>query len=84
MYRHDGSNGARARSARIRSDHDDEATQLDSMARRSAMPGGQSGRARWWRVPAVALIRLISRRATRSAHDDVGVPEPADAATGAS
>jgi hypothetical protein len=83
MYRHDGSNGARARSARIRSDHDYEATQLDSLARRSATPGGQSERVRWWRSPAVAFIRLVARHATRSAHDDVGVPETADAPTGA-
>ena len=36
MHRHDGSNGARARAARIRADHDLEATHLDSMGRRSA------------------------------------------------
>jgi hypothetical protein len=33
---HDGSNGARARSARIRSSHDYEATRLDSMRRNAA------------------------------------------------
>jgi hypothetical protein len=34
MHR-DGSDSARARSARIRSSHDDEATQLDAMRRRT-------------------------------------------------
>jgi hypothetical protein len=34
--RHDGSNSARARSARIRVAHDDEANQLDSMHRNAA------------------------------------------------
>jgi hypothetical protein len=33
---HDGSNSARARSARIRAAHDDEANQLDSMHRNAA------------------------------------------------
>lgn len=84
MYRHDGSDGARARSARIRSEHDYEATQLDSLARRSGARDGESGRVRGWGAPAVAIIRLIARHATRSAHDDVGAPEAADAAAGAS
>jgi hypothetical protein len=34
---YDGSNGARARSSRIRAAHDDEATRLDSMRRRAQM-----------------------------------------------
>jgi hypothetical protein len=34
MY-HDGSNGCRARAARIRTAHDYEATELDSMRRRT-------------------------------------------------
>jgi hypothetical protein len=33
---HDGSNGARARSARIRAAHDGEANELESMRRRGA------------------------------------------------
>jgi hypothetical protein len=33
VHHHDRGNGARARSARIRSSHDYEATQLDSMRR---------------------------------------------------
>ena len=33
MHHHDGGNGARARAARIRSSHDYEATQLDTMRR---------------------------------------------------
>lgn len=33
MHHHDGGNGARARSARIRSSHDFEATHLDTMRR---------------------------------------------------
>ena len=84
MYRHDGSDGARARSARIRSEHDYEATQLDSLARRSAARESESGRVRGWGSPAVAIIRLIARHATRSAHDDVGAPETADAAASTS
>lgn len=42
---HDGSNGARARSARIRSSHDYEATKLDSMRRNAAVRDAQPPRA---------------------------------------
>lgn len=42
---HDGSNGARARSARIRSSHDYEATKLDSMRRNTAARDAQPPRA---------------------------------------
>jgi hypothetical protein len=41
---HDGSSGARARSARIRSSHDDEATRLDSMRRNAAARDAQPAR----------------------------------------
>jgi hypothetical protein len=43
--RHDGSNGARARSARIRTSHDYEATKLDSMRRNAAARDAQPPRA---------------------------------------
>jgi hypothetical protein len=50
---HDGSNSARARSARIRTAHDDEATRLDSMHRRaSSVPRQRRSR--------VALIDRLS------------------------
>jgi hypothetical protein len=66
---HDGSYGARARSARIRAAHEYEATELDSM-RRNAAKGAMReprasvltrlsaalGRARWWHAdPPLAL-----------------------------
>jgi hypothetical protein len=83
MYREDGSNGARARSARIRASHDGEATQLDSMRRRSATLDATTGRVRWWRSPAAPIVRLLGRHARRAAHDDVGATETADATGGA-
>jgi hypothetical protein len=61
---HDGSNGARARSARIRASHEYEATQLDSMRRNAAaletQPPPASLRARL----ASAFGRPRSRRAS--------------------
>lgn len=50
---HDGSNGARARSARIRSSHDHEATKLDSMRRNAAARDAQPAR-------ASLLVRMAS------------------------
>jgi hypothetical protein len=40
----DGRNSARARSARIRAEHDYEANELDAMQRRSAALEGRPGR----------------------------------------
>jgi hypothetical protein len=74
MYRDDGSNGSRARSARIRAGHDGEATHLDAMRRRSAALDDTTGRVRRWRSPTALIVRLIGRRAL---HDDVGTAEPA-------
>jgi len=53
----DGRNGARARSARIRSSHDYEATQLEAMRRRTASP-----EARPARVPLVARLSAVFAR----------------------
>jgi hypothetical protein len=81
MQRHDGSDGARARSARIRAAHDYEATHLDAMRCRSAAPG-ETERPRWWRSPALSVVRLLARRASRRALDDVGAAGAADAPAG--
>jgi hypothetical protein len=63
---HDGSNGARARSARIRATHDNEATRLDSMRRNATeQPSRASlmtrvasllGRARRWNVDPLPAL----------------------------
>ena len=57
---HDGSNSARARSARIRTAHDYEATQLDTMRRNAAALPEPS------RVPLAARIASAFRRAPRA------------------
>jgi hypothetical protein len=72
---HDGSNSARARSARIRSSHDDESNQLGSMRRRTA-----EGEAREARVSLVA--RLVSTLRRRSRGDLVVPIEPAESCPG--
>jgi hypothetical protein len=54
---HDGSNSARARSARIRTAHEYEATQLDTMRRNGAARGEPS------RVSLAARIVSAFRRA---------------------
>jgi hypothetical protein len=41
VMQHDGSNSARARSARIRTSHEYESTQLDSMRRNTVALGAQ-------------------------------------------
>ena len=57
---HNGSNSARARSARIRSAHDYEATQLDTMRRNAAARPEPS------RVPLAARIASAFRRVPRA------------------
>jgi hypothetical protein len=56
----DGSNSARARSARIRTAHDYEATQLDTMRRNAAARPEPS------RVTLAARIASAFRRAPRA------------------
>jgi hypothetical protein len=51
-----GQNGARARSSRIRSAHDHEATTLDSMRRRSQALQEQPTRSRWQLVRVVLTL----------------------------
>ena len=68
MQRFDGSQGARARSARIRSAHDDEATRLDSMARRTASADANGERLRLAPRLRAAWSRLAARGADGSAH----------------
>jgi hypothetical protein len=69
MY-HDASNGGRARAARIRSAHDYEATELDSMrrrtqrARRNGAPRG----------PIARLAALLARLHGAPAAEPGGVP----------
>jgi hypothetical protein len=61
MY-NDGQSGARARSARIRSSHDYEATTLDSMRRRTQTQKQQPARPRWQLVRAVLTLGRARRR----------------------
>jgi hypothetical protein len=82
MHRHDGSNSARARSARIRADHDYEATQLDSMRRRTSTLEERAEHRRWWHACAAILPRLTGRRAVSRVSEDVDVTETADATVG--
>jgi hypothetical protein len=79
MYSHDGSNGARARSARIRADRDYEATQLESMQPRTSALEERAERVSWWRACAAPLARLTRRHAVSRISDDVAVTEAADA-----
>jgi hypothetical protein len=68
---HDGSNSARARSAHIRSSHDYESNQLDSMRRRTAELGAQE--------PRVSFVaRLVSSFGRRSRGELVVPIEPAE------
>jgi hypothetical protein len=60
MY-NDGQSGARARSARIRSAHDYEATTLDSMRRRAQALPQQPTRSRWQLVRAVLTLGRAGR-----------------------
>jgi hypothetical protein len=79
-----GSNGARARSARIRSSHDYEATELDSMWRRARALEERAARpARMARVYAI-LVRVRVRRAEVRGHEELGVAETAEGIAGAS
>jgi hypothetical protein len=82
MHHHDGSNGARARSARIRAAHDCEATQLDSMRRRANTLEPRARRQGRWRALAATVARLTGRPAVYRAGDEMGVTEPADAGAG--
>jgi hypothetical protein len=79
MYRHDGSDSARARSARIRADHDYEGTHLESMQRRTSALGERAERASRWRACAAPLARLTRRHAVSRLSDEVSVTDPADA-----
>jgi hypothetical protein len=82
MHRHDGSDSARARSARIRADHDYEATRLDSMRRRSSTNEECMERAGWWRACAATLARLTGRRVAYRAGEDASAAEAAEATAG--
>jgi hypothetical protein len=57
---HDGSNSARARSARIRTAHDYEATELDSMRR-----AGELARQQSQRVSLMARVAAAFGRSSR-------------------
>ena len=61
---HDGSNSARARSARIRTAHDYEATELDSMRR-----AGEVARQQPQRVSLMARVAAAFRRGGEPSHD---------------
>lgn len=77
MYDNDRRNGGRARSARIRREHDYEATQLESMRRRRS---GGEGRTSLVVRLASALLRLRgqtgSTRARAGGEDTRSPSEP--------
>ena len=84
MYNHDGRNGARARSARIRSSHDYEATQLDSMRRRTRALAEDAERpSKVARLRAI-VVRLGAQRAPDRTGEEVGVAETAEGVAAAS
>jgi hypothetical protein len=56
MPHNDGSNGARARSARIRAAHEYEATELDAMCRRRARADLSGGRLRALKTHLAAVL----------------------------
>ena len=61
MY-HDGSNSARARSSRIRSAHDDEATLLDTMRRNARVRDLQLESRGSLRARLTAAVARVRRR----------------------
>ena len=67
--------GARARSARIRADHAYEATQLDSMRRRTAESGGGAEHVSLWMRFQARLSRLTARVAEAPGSDATVEPE---------
>jgi hypothetical protein len=69
---HDGSGSARARSARIRTAHDHEATELDSMRR-----AGELARQQPPRASLMARVAAVFGRSTRWSDDVVSSLEPA-------
>jgi len=66
MHPYDSGYGSRARSARIRAEHDDEATRLDSLRRRAAEPRGRSDHPNWLRAAGARIARLVGRPRRRS------------------
>ena len=81
MYHRDDSNSARARSARIRTEHDYEATHLESMRSRTSELGERDERVRWWRAGAASLARVARRAGTPRLCDD-SAQEPAEVTVG--
>jgi hypothetical protein len=81
MDRHDGSNSARARSARIRTQHDDEATHIESMQRRTNALAERAEHVSWWRAGAASLARMVRRPGTPALRDD-RAQEPAEVTAG--
>ena len=66
MHPYDSGYGSRARSARIRADHDDEATHLDSMRRRAAEARGGADHPNWLRAAGMRIARLAGRPRRRN------------------
>jgi hypothetical protein len=76
MHRHDGSTGARARSAQIRAAHDYEANRLEAMHTAGAEPGG-SGREPRTGWLGAAIARLFVRQTSREVPAEFGAAEAA-------
>ena len=72
MHRHDGSTGARARSAQIRAAHDYEANRLEAM--HGAGGSGRDPRTAWLRAP---VARLLARHTSREVPGEIGAAEAA-------
>ena len=65
----DGRNSARARSARIRSSHDDEGTQLEEMRLRTVALEGRPRRSSLLTDLSAAFARRLRRRSDASEAD---------------
>jgi hypothetical protein len=83
MHNHDGSNGARARSARIRAGHDFEATQLDSMRRRTPASAARPERASLVARMSATLARVTGGRARDRGRPEIGLAEESETITAA-
>jgi hypothetical protein len=72
-------NGARARSARIRADHDYEATRLESMRRRTSQCNGGAGHVSLFTRLQARLGRLTARVVDAPASNETVVAEVPEA-----
>ena len=66
MHPYDSGYGSRARSARIRAEHDDEATRLESMRLRTAEPRERANHLGRLRAAGARIARLVGRPRRRN------------------